>query len=81
MATYVLLIKKDENEETVTYYFGPDESNMGEIEYNKLKRELTEINPVQVANSKFYLTRAGWKLAMIIFQEDGVFPDRTIFAS
>jgi hypothetical protein len=81
MATYVLLIKKEENDESVTYYFGPDESNLGETEYNKLRREFTEINPVNVDNNEFYFTRAGWKLTMIISQEDGIFPNRTFFAS
>jgi len=81
MATNVILFKKEEDEEKVTYYFGPNDQVTGVIEYNKITKKVFEICSVPDDETGFFTTRAAWKIAMIVRDEKGVFPDKTSFVS
>lgn len=67
LASYVLLLKECENDETVVYKFGPNEEVMGKIELNKVTRKFSELEslPNQNIPSKFYFNRAAqnWQFA------------------
>ncbi|MBE1555936.1 hypothetical protein [Sporosarcina limicola] len=83
MASYVLLLKEYENNETVVYRFGPNENIMGKIELNKLTRKFSELEVIPDPNilSKFYFDRAAQRLAVCLIREGGEFPERTAFES
>lgn len=83
MASYVLLLKDFEDNETVVYRFGPNENIMGKIELNKLTRKFSELEGISDENfpSKFYFDRAAQRLAVCLVKEGGVFPERTAFES
>lgn len=76
MAVYILMIKLEENEEKVVYKFGPNESHMGIIEFNKLKREFTIQASVNdgILSNKAYERWAAEKIAKLMYKEDGIFP-------
>ncbi|ASS91427.1 MULTISPECIES: hypothetical protein [Aeribacillus] len=83
MASYVLLLKEYEDDETVVYKFGPNEEIMGKIELNKITRKFSELEslPDQNIPSKFYFDRAAQRLAVCLVREGGIFPERTAFES
>lgn len=83
LASYVLLLKEYEDNETVVYRFGPNENIMGKIELNKFTRKFSELEVIPDNNfpSKFYYDRAAQRLAVCLVKEGGVFPDRTTFES
>ncbi|MGE7945242.1 hypothetical protein [Lysinibacillus sp. NPDC093688] len=83
MASYVLLLKKYEDDETVVYKFGPNEEIMGEIELNKVTRKFSELESLPDPNipAKFYFDRAAQRLAVCLVRESGVFPEKTAFES
>lgn len=80
MATYVLLLKKLENEVEVVYSFGPNEECMGEIAFNKLTEDFKELKQVPGLTSDFYFVRAVSAIAKAYTNGQG-FPDKTFFAS
>ena len=75
LASYVLLLKEYEDNETVVYRFGPNENIMGKIELNKFTGKFKNFA------SKFYFDRAAQRLAVCLVKEGGVFPERTAFES
>lgn len=83
MASYVLLLKEYEDNETVVYRFGPNENFMGKIELNKFTRKFSELEAIldNKFPSKFYYDRAAQRLAVCLVREGGVFPDKTAFES
>jgi len=83
MASYVLLLKEYEDEETVVYKFGPNEEIMGRIELNKITGKFSEVKslPDQSLSTKFYFDRAAQRLAICLVREGGIFPERTAFES
>ncbi|MEC2077031.1 hypothetical protein [Metabacillus fastidiosus] len=83
MASYVLLLKEYEDNETMVYRFGPNENIMGKVELNKLTRKFSELEAIPDQNflSKFYFDRAAQRLAVCLVREGGVFPERTAFES
>ncbi|MTH54537.1 hypothetical protein GKZ89_14125 [Bacillus mangrovi] len=83
MASYVLLLKEYEDDDTVVYKFGPNEEIMGKIELNKTTRKFTELEslPNQNFPTKFYFDRAAQRLAVCLVREDGIFPAKTAFES
>ncbi|MEK4363306.1 hypothetical protein MKX68_12650 [Paenibacillus sp. FSL M8-0212] len=81
MATYVLLVKEEETENFVVYKFGPDENSLGKIKLSKSDGECEEIEKVPGSATNFYYLRAASKLIRILRENDGVFPDRTSYAS
>ncbi|WP_074109579.1 hypothetical protein [Paenibacillus helianthi] len=81
MATYVLLVKEEENEEFVVYKFGPDKDRLGKLRLNKINGEPEEIEKVPGTTTNFYYFTAASKLIRILKEGDGVFPDTTSYAS
>lgn len=79
MAVYVKMIKKFEDEKRVVYQFGPDEEQMGEIEFDKEKRIfniLHQINDLGISNQA-YENWASEQIVKIMFRNNGQFPDVT----
>ncbi len=83
MASYVLLLKEYEDEETVVYKFGPNEETMGKISLNKVTRKFSEVEslPDRTIPNDFYYDRAAQRLVVCLVREGGVFPERTAFES
>ncbi|MFF2094558.1 hypothetical protein [Paenibacillus sp. NPDC058174] len=81
MATYVLLVKEEETKDFVVYSFGPDENSLGKIKLSISDGECEEIEKVPGSTANFYYLRAASKLIRILRENDGVFPDRTSYAS
>ncbi len=81
LASYVLLIKKTETKEIVVYQYGPDESSMGEILFNKCNLGFQNVKSVEGDEKEFYFKRAAMKITMISAEGKGIFPDKTFFAS
>ena len=77
MASFVLLLKEYEDDETVVYKFGPNEEIMGKIELNS---ELEGL-PDQNIPSSFYFDRSAQRLAVCLVRESGIFPEKTAFES
>lgn len=53
MAVYVKMIKKFDDEKRVVYQFGPNEKQMGEIEFDKEKKIfniLNQVNDSRISN-------------------------------
>lgn len=79
MAVYVKMIKKFEDEKRVVYQFGPDEEQMGEIEFDKEKRIfniLHQVNDPGISNQA-YENWASEQIIKIMFRNNGQFPDVT----
>ena len=70
MAVYVKMIKKFDDEKRVVYQFGPNEKQMGEIEFDKEKKIFNILNQV---NENW----ASEQILKIMFRNDGQFPDVT----
>ncbi|WP_313637000.1 hypothetical protein [Paenibacillus sp.] len=83
MASYVLLLKEQEDDETVVYRFGPNEDVMGKIELNKITKMFSELESIPDPSipSKFYFDRAAQRLVVCLVREGGKFPERTAFES
>ena len=61
MAVYVLMKKIEDNGEKVVYMFGPNETHMGVMDFNKLKKEFsTALRPMQTSKSDIALDGA-WR--------------------
>ena len=67
MAVYVKMIKKFDDEKRVVYQFGPNEKQMGEIEFDKEKK----------ISNQAYENWASEQILKIMFRNDGQFPDVT----
>ena len=79
MLTYVKMIKKIDDEKRVIYQFGPDENQMGEIEFDKVKKIfhiLKQVNDLQISNQA-YENWAAQQIMKIMFRNNGEFPDVT----
>ena len=77
--TYVKMIKKIDDEKRVIYQFGPDENQMGEIEFDKVKKIfhiLKQVNDLQISNQA-YENWAAQQIMKIMFRNNGEFPDVT----
>ena len=81
MAFYVLILKESEDPDTVTYRFGPSESEMGRLRINKLDGRVEELEapPGDPAMASHIFQRATWRLLKHF--ATGEFPDRTVWAS
>ncbi|MBD1373298.1 hypothetical protein IC620_13160 [Hazenella sp. IB182357] len=73
MGIYVALIKEMEDAKKVIYQFGPNESCMGRIEFNKTKHEFYELDPVPGQEDDLYLKRAGISIIRYLKREHGTF--------
>ena len=77
MAVYVKMIKKFDDEKRVVYQFGPNEKQMGEIEFDKEKKIfniLNQVNDSRISNQA-YENWASEQILKIMFRNDGQFPD------
>ncbi len=83
MATYILLLKEYEDDETVVYKFGPNENTIGKMKLNKITRKFSKLEeiPDKDLPSTFYFDRAAQRLAVCLVREGGVFPEKTAFES
>ncbi|GGJ30374.1 hypothetical protein [Paenibacillus hunanensis] len=82
MSAYVLLFKELETKEKVIYCYGPNEQQLGKIEYNKITKTFQEIEGIQNFSQKesdHYLSYAAKKIASIL-RKGEEFPDETFFA-
>ena len=79
MAAYVKMIKKYDDEKTVIYQFGPDENQMGEIEFDKKRKKfkiLKQVNDIRISNQA-YERWASQQIIKIMYRNNGEFPDVT----
>lgn len=79
MAAYVKMIKKEDDNKKVVYKFGPNERQMGEIEFDKDKRifkVLKQVNDSKISNKAFE-NWASEQIIKIMLKNNGVFPDIT----
>lgn len=79
MAAYVKMIKKYDDDKKVIYLFGPDEKQLGEIEFDKKSKEfhiLKQVNNLQISNEA-YEKWASEQIIKIMYREKGKFPNVT----
>ncbi len=79
MAFYLIILKKDEDTEKVTYYFGPNKENLGLLELDKTNGEVKEIKPAPTDDFSYLFPRAATKIRS--HWKNGYFPDETCWAS
>ena len=79
MAAYVKMIKKFDDQRRVIYQFGPNENQMGEIEFDKKRKKfrvLKQVNDTRHSN-QVYEDWASKQIIKIMYRNNGVFPDVT----
>ena len=79
MAAYVKMIKKFDDDRKVIYQFGPNENQMGEIEFDKKRKEfrvLKQVNDKRHSN-QVYEEWASQQILKIMYRNNGQFPDAT----
>ncbi len=79
MAAYVKMIKKFDDDKRVIYQFGPNENQMGEIEFdkeNKIFNILKQVNDTRISNQT-YEKWASEQIIKIMFKNNGQFPEVT----
>lgn len=79
MAVYVKMIKKFEEDKRVIYQFGPNEDQMGEIEFHKENKNfniIKQVNDPKISN-KAYEKWAAEQIVKIMFRKKGQFPNVT----
>lgn len=79
MAVYILMKKIMDDDEKVIYKFGPNEGQMGIIEFDKKKRKfnITEHVNDGILSNKAYERWAAEKIVKLMDKEGGNFPDTT----
>ncbi len=76
---YVLLLKESEDATQVIYRFGPNETQMGRLSFDKQSGQATELEPAPVPNDHHLFIRAVQKIRQ--HARTGQFPARTVWAS
>lgn len=79
MAAYVKMIKKFDDNKRVLYEFGPNEYQMGEIEFHKENKNfdvLKHVNDSQISNEA-YEKWAMEQIIKIMYRNKGQFPNVT----
>ena len=79
MAVYVKMIKMFDDEKRVIYQFGPNENQMGKIEFDKEIKSfsiLKHVNDYKISNQA-YENWASEQIIKIMFGNNGQFPDIT----
>lgn len=79
MAVYMKMIKMFDDEKKVIYQFGPNENQMGEIEFDKEIKSfsvLKHVNDSKISN-RAYENWASEQIIKIMFRNNGQFPDVT----
>lgn len=79
MAVYVKMIKKFDDERRVIYRFGPNENQMGEIEFDKEKKVFSILKHVNGSkiSKQAYENWASEQIIKIMYRNKGQFPDVT----
>ncbi|WP_291584063.1 hypothetical protein [Clostridium sp. UBA6640] len=81
MGTYVLIIKISEDKNTAIYGFGPDEENLGKVEFNKLTGEYKKIDTDISIPEFYYLTAVSKILRHNKNNPHDLYPNKIIYAS
>ena len=79
MAVYMKIIKKFDDDRKVIYQFGPNENQMGEIEFDKEKKIfniLKQVNDLRISNQA-YENWASEQIIKVMFRNNGRFPEVT----
>lgn len=79
MAVYMKMIKKFDDDRKVIYQFGPNENQMGEIEFDKEKKIfniLKQVNDLKISNQA-YENWASEQIIKVVFRNNGRFPEVT----
>lgn len=79
MAVYMKMIKKFDDDRKVIYQFGPNENQMGEIEFDKEKKIfniLKQVNDLRISNQA-YENWASEQIIKVMFRNNGRFPGVT----
>ncbi|RGS61230.1 hypothetical protein DWX81_17445 [Roseburia inulinivorans] len=79
MAVYMKMIKKFDDDRKVIYQFGPNENQMGEIEFDKEKKIfniLKQVNDLRISNQA-YENWASEQIIKVMFRNNGRFPEVT----
>ena len=79
MAVYVKMIKMFDDEKRVIYQFGPNENQMGKIEFDKERKifnVLKHINDSKISNQA-YENWTSEQIIKIMYRNNGQFPDVT----
>lgn len=79
MAVYMKMIKKFDDDRKVIYQFGPNENQMGEIEFDKEKKIfniLKQVNDLKISNQA-YENWASEQIIKVMFRNNGRFPEVT----
>ncbi len=79
MAVYMKMIKKFDDGRKVIYQFGPNENQMGEIEFDKEKKIfniLKQVNDLKISNQA-YENWASEQIIKVMFRNNGRFPEVT----
>ncbi|MEH1841369.1 MAG: hypothetical protein V7L20_22090 [Nostoc sp.] len=79
MAFYVLILKDKEDENGVTYRFGPNEEHLGSLWLDKSSGEVKELQKIPVHNSQAFFQGAAVKVRQ--HWKKGLFPEKTCWAS
>lgn len=79
MAVYMKMIKKFDDKERVIYQFGPNENQMGKIEFDKREKTFNILKPVNDAriSNQAYENWAAEKIIKLMVKNNGQFPDVT----
>lgn len=79
MAVYMKMIKKFDDDRKVIYQFGPNENQMGEIEFDKEKKIFNifkQVNDLRISNQA-YENWASEQIIKVMFRNNGRFPEVT----
>jgi hypothetical protein len=79
MAFYVLILKDKEDENGVTYRFGPNEHHLGSLWLDKSNGEVEELEKIPTNNSQAFFQGAAVKVRQ--HWRKGFFPEKTCWAS
>lgn len=79
MAAYVKMIKIFDDQRKVIYQFGPNEDQMGEIEFNKKTKKFRVLKQVndKIHSNQTYARWASQQIIKIMYRNNGEFPDVT----
>lgn len=79
MAAYVKMIKIFDGQRKVIYQFGPNEDQMGEIEFDKKTKKFRVLKQVndKIHSNQTYERWASQQIIKIMYRNNGEFPDVT----
>ena len=83
MAIYIQMKKVYEDNKTVIYEYGMNESVTGKIGYEKSNKQILDIEPLIINGEKkdYLFHKSAQKLVVTAHEENNTFPDKLIIAS